>query len=168
MRPVLFSIFWLIAGFAMANDEKNVYGYIEKASLVDKNLYLPAKLDTGAKTASLNATNIVETQIGEKKYLHFTVPTQDGDVLFKSECVGKVNIKIRAFESHFAPSIKKTIKRPVVMMTIKLGNLERLIRVNLTNRKRFIYPLLLGREAINAFNGIVDPNLTYTIKTTVQ
>jgi len=38
------------------------------------------------------------------------------------------------------------------------------IKVNLTNRKRFIYPLLLGRDAIIAFNGAVDPALTFTLK----
>ena len=49
-------------------------------------------------------------------------------------------------------------------MRVKLGSEERVIRVNLTNRKRFIYPLLLGREAIIAFNGIIDPSLKYTLK----
>ncbi len=49
-------------------------------------------------------------------------------------------------------------------MRIKLGNDEKTIRVNLTNRKRFIYPLLLGREAIIAFNGTIDPSLKYTLK----
>ena len=50
MRRFLFILSWsLLAGLAMANNEKIVYGYIEKATLVSNNLTLSAKLDTGAK-----------------------------------------------------------------------------------------------------------------------
>ena len=52
--------------------------------------------------------------------------------------------------------------RPMVMMSIKMGNKTRDIRVNLANRQRFVYPLLLGREAIRAFDGLVDPSRKYT------
>ena len=49
-------------------------------------------------------------------------------------------------------------------MRIRLAEKEQTIRVNLTNRKRFIYPMLLGREAIIAFDGLIDPKLKYTYK----
>lgn len=165
MRRFLFILSWsLLAGLAMANNEKIVYGYIEKATLVSNNLTLSAKLDTGAKSASLNALKIKDTQVNGKPYLTFIVPTKEGDVSFTCEYVGEVKIKIRAAEAQVNPLLKKANKRPVVLMPIKLGNKERIIRVNLTNRKRFIYPLLLGREAIKLFDGIVDPSLTYTFK----
>ncbi len=154
----------LSAGSAMATHEKTVYGFIEKVTLVDKQVTLSAKLDTGAKSASLNAKNITEISIKEKPYLTFIVPTKEGDTSFTCEYVGEVNIKIRAGETATNPLLKKSIQRPVVLMHIKLGQEERVIRVNLTNRKRFIYPLLLGREAIISFNGMVDPSLKYTSK----
>ncbi len=154
----------LLAGRAMANHEKTIYGYIEKATLVGNDLTLSAKLDTGAKSASLNATHITEIDVDGKPYLSFQVPSKEGDILFKCEYVGKVNIKVRSGESHANPLILKSINRPVVLMRIKLGDQEQTIRVNLTNRKRFIYPLLLGREVIIAFNGIIDPSLKYTLK----
>lgn len=148
----------------MANNEKIIYGFIEKATLVEKDLTLSAKLDTGAKSASLNATNITEIEVDGKPYLRFTVPSKEGDIGFKCEHVGEVNIKVRAGEAQINSLLKKSIQRPVVLMRIKLGMKERVIRVNLTNRKRFIYPLLLGREAIIAFDGLVDPGLKYTFK----
>lgn len=158
-------LFWsLLAGYAMANNEKIIYGYIEKATLVDKDLTLSAKLDTGAKSASLNATNIKEMNINDKPYLSFTVPSKEGDILFMCEYLGDVNIKVRAGEAKIDPLLKKSIQRPVVLMRIRLDGKERKIRVNLTNRKRFIYPLLLGREAIIAFDGLIDPSLKYTFK----
>ena len=102
--------------------------------------------------------------INDKPYLSFIVPSKEGDILFKCEYVGKVNIKVRSGEASVSPLLRKSIKRPVVLMRIKIAGSEQMIRVNLTNRKRFIYPLLLGREAIIAFNGIVDPHLKYTLQ----
>lgn len=81
---------------------------------------------------------------------------------FKCEYVGEVRIKVRAGEAQATSLLRKSIQRPVVLMKIRLADKERTIRVNLTNRKRFIYPLLLGREAIKAFDGLIDPSLKYT------
>lgn len=150
----------------MASQEhKNfMYGYIEKAILVDKNLTISAKLDTGAKSASLNATHIKEVEVNGKPYLDFIVPSKEGDIPFRCEYVGKVSIKVRPGEPNIDQLLKKSIRRPVVLMNIQLGDKVRTIRVNLTNRKRFIYPLLLGREAIIAFEGMVDPTMKYTYK----
>lgn len=161
---LLFFIGSLLAGNAMANHEKITFGYIEKATLVDQDLILSAKLDTGAKSASLNASNIKEIKVNGKTYLQFIVPSKEGDIPFKCEYLGEVNIKVRAGEAQINSLIRKSIQRPVVLMRIKLAGQERMIRVNLTNRRRFIYPLLLGREAIIAFNGVIDPNLKYTSK----
>ena len=161
---VVFLFGSLLAGTVMANNEKIIYGYIEKATLVDNNLTLSSKLDTGAKSASLNATNITEIEVDGKPYLSFTVPSKEGDILFKCPYIGEVNIKARAGEMRVSHLLRRSIQRPVVLMKIKLGLKERQIRVNLTNRKRFIYPLLLGREAIIAFDGLVDPHLKYTFK----
>ena len=47
----------LFASGAMAS-EPQIYGLHEKVSLQELDLELPAKLDTGAETASLSAKNI--------------------------------------------------------------------------------------------------------------
>lgn len=145
----------------MAAENKIIYGYVEKATLVDKNIVLSAKLDTGAKSASLNAIDIEEVDQNGVAFLRFTVPTKKGNTVFLAEYIGKVHIKVRAGENIHAK--QSPIKRPVVLMKIRMGSLERTIPVNLTNRKRFIYPLLLGRDAIKAFSGLVDPASTFTL-----
>lgn len=146
----------------MANSAAQVYGYVEKVTLLDKNLILSAKLDTGAKSASLNASNITEIEVKGVPYLRFTVPTKDASYIFECEYVGRVKIKVRAHEANPGLLKSTSMKRPVVLLKIKLGDKTQVIRVNLTNRKRFIYPLLLGRDAIIAFNGAVNPALTFT------
>lgn len=166
MRSIfaLFIFMSLMTGSLMAKSEAQIYGYVEKATLVDKNLTLSAKLDTGAKSASLNATNITEIDVKGVPYIRFTVPTKDGDHIFESEYIGKVKIKVRAGEANPGSLRLTPIKRPVVLLKIQLGDKVRSIQVNLTNRKRFLYPLLLGRDAIIDFDGAVDPALTFTTK----
>ncbi len=162
---VLFISWALLSGPSMAGNAKLIYGFIEKATLVDNDLMLSAKLDTGAKSASLNAKNIAEVAKEGKIYLSFIVPSKEGDIPFLCEYVGDVNIKVRSGEHQ--PNLllrRSSITRPVVLMKIRLGENEKVIRVNLTNRKRFIYPLLLGREAIVAFDGMIDPSLKYTLR----
>jgi hypothetical protein len=160
---IFFIIFCtLLMGSAMS-DTKKTYGYIEKVTLVEQNLTLSAKLDTGAKSASLNATNIKHVDVAGVQYLKFTVPGKDKDTVFQCEYVGRVNIKMRSLEAKISNVLHHSISRPVVLMRVKIGSEERIIRVNLTNRKHFMYPILLGRDAIIAFNGIVDPNSKYNL-----
>lgn len=147
----------------MAASTKIVYGYVEKATLVDKGMVLSAKLDTGAKSASLSAINIKETMQNGKTYLQFTVLGKTERMDFSAEYLGKVRIKVRA-ENQSAENKILPIKRPVVLMTIQIGDKIRKIPVNLTNRKRFNYPLLLGRDAIIAFDGLIDPSHAFLIK----
>jgi hypothetical protein len=153
-----------MTGPHMAANAAKIYGYVEKISFPDKDLTLSAKLDTGAKSASLHATNITEITVKGVPYLRFTVPTKNGDYTFESEYKGRVKIKVRAGENGSEVIPHAPIKRPVVLLNIQLGDEVKTIKVNLTNRKRFIYPLLLGRDAIIAFHGAVDPALTFTVK----
>ncbi|MCC5791191.1 MAG: ATP-dependent zinc protease [Legionellaceae bacterium] len=153
----------LVYGNGMAeSSEKQIYGYVEKVWLKDIDHSVSAKLDTGARSASLSAIDIREIEENDQIWLLFKVPGKNGSVELKRPYVGTVKIKQRSEEKikgHAAHA-----HRPVVLMTMRIGDKERSIKVNLTNRKRFIYPLLLGREAIKEFNGMVDPSLTYTVK----
>lgn len=149
---------------AAAEQEKTIYGYVEKVKLLDNQLSVSAKLDTGALSASLNAIKITEKVINHKQYLKFLVPTKHGNIPFICEYAGRVMIKPRTDESKVHSILKAPIKRPVVKMWMRLDDKEKLIKVNLTNRKSFNYPLLLGRDAIIAFSGIVDPALRFTKK----
>ncbi|MBI2785553.1 MAG: ATP-dependent zinc protease [Legionella longbeachae] len=165
MRTILalFICMSLMTGPLMAN-ETQIYGYVEKVTFPEKNLTLSAKLDTGAKSASLNATHIKEISIKGVPYLRFTVPTKNGDYQFEAEYKGRVKIKVRDGEHGSEIVEHAPIKRPVVLLDLQLGDKIRTIKVNLTNRKRFLYPLLLGRDAIIAFNGAINPALAFTLK----
>ncbi|STX50067.1 secreted protein [Legionella busanensis] len=162
LSTLLILVCIIFSGHTMAGENKIIYGYVEKAILVDKNLPLSAKLDTGAKSASLSAIHIQQVEKNNKIYLSFLIPTKEGDIPFLAEYLGNVKIKVRAGEN--LKSKKEPLNRPVVLVRIRIGDRERAIPVNLANRKRFLYPLLLGRDAIKAFSGLVDPSTTFTIK----
>lgn len=166
MRTILalFIFASLLSGPIMAKNETQIYGYVEKVFFPEKKLTLSAKLDTGAKSASLNATNISEVTIKGVPYLRFTVPSKEGDCQFEAEYKGRVKIKVRDGEHGSEILAHAPIKRPVVLLDVQLGDKVRTIKVNLTNRKRFLYPLLLGRDAIIAFNGAINPALTFTLR----
>lgn len=164
LTPFFFFILSFLTGQVMADNEKIVYGYVEKVTLLGKNLTLSAKLDTGAKSASLNALDIQELDIKGIPYLRFIVPAKMGDVTFECEYIGKVRIKARSGEAA-SPKKPGVLHRPIVLMHLQLGDKVRAIQVNLTNRKQFNYSLLLGRDAIKDFNGIIDPALSFTLKT---
>ena len=163
----LFFTLWFHVSFAHATSEthtpKVIYGYLEHATLVDKDVTLPAKLDTGAKSASLYAKHIRYVDINGKLFLHFMVPMSTGEVPFTCAYAGDVSIKSRSGEIAGVKIKKLSIKRPLVNMRVQLGTETRTIRVNLANRRRFAYPLLLGREALVAFNGLVDASQTFAI-----
>jgi hypothetical protein len=166
MRAMLAVFFtWSLgAGLVMANTETQVYGYVEKVILMDAPVTVSAKLDTGAKSASLNAIDITDIEVKGQPYLRFVVPTKTGNYTLECPYVGRVKIKVRASETNPGHLATEPIRRPVVLLNVRLGDKTRAIRVNLTNRKRFLYPLLLGRDAIMAFNGAVNPALTFTVK----
>lgn len=143
-------------GLSHAVQNKLLFGYVEKVILPEKNLTLSAKLDTGAKSASLSATHIEAFEEKGKTFLKFEVPTKYGHYRFKAELMGEVRIKLRSIEKQKAARAA-SLKRPMIKMRVKLGQQEKEIVFNLTNRKRFNYPVLLGRDALIAFDAIIDP-----------
>lgn len=141
---------------------KTIYGYVEQVTLPSKSLQLQAKLDTGAKTASLHARRIRYVEKDGQSYVKFIVPTAEGEIPFMLPHAGDVSIKARSGEVGGVKIKNPFIRRPYVNMPIQIGSKVRTIKVNLANRKRFSYPVLLGREALVAFDGVVDPSMKNT------
>lgn len=156
-----YSVFFLLCLLSVGAHAQS-FGYVEKVLLANQYL-LKAKLDTGAKSASLNAHNIKLDKEEGTTWVHFKVPTKSGDVSFKEKLVGYVRIKARYGENQLGMS-KKTFKRPLVAMNITLGKQTQPILMNLTNRGNFNYPILLGRDALKAFNATINPQLKFTQK----
>jgi len=122
---------------AVAGD-KVVAGYIEKVTLGQKVLVFKAKLDTGARHSSLNATDI---QMFERKgvsWVRFIVTDSKGKTM---------RMEKKAFRVAGIKTRDETLQeRPVIMLLICLGPVQKEVEVNLVDRSFFNYQVLIGRS----------------------
>jgi hypothetical protein len=134
---------------------RGVYGWVEFAELhLDgQPLKLKAKLDTGARSSSLDATDITPFERDGRRWVRFRVSRSglQETLLMEQPVVRYVRIK-----RHSGPYDR----RPVIHLPLCLGDELRTVEVNLTDRGRFIYPLLLGRKALTRL-AVVDPARTF-------
>ncbi|MEZ9324679.1 ATP-dependent zinc protease [Vibrio cyclitrophicus] len=112
-------------------------GHIEVVEV--NGMKFPAKLDTGADVSSMNALNIKRFKKDGQDMVTFTYQNNQGDKQdFTKPVIDVMRIKAKKGE--------KVNIRPVVEMKIKLGDLEKEVRVNLQDRSRFEYSMILGKN----------------------
>lgn len=142
-------------------DEKTIYGLNEYVRLFGLDLKLAAKLDTGAKTASLSARDIQRFKRDGDTWVRFYLAIDEAHSSPIERPLARIS-KIKRRAGDYDPQEEKTYTaRPVIEMDVCMGNTLRTIEVNLTDRSAFQYPLLVGSEALKRFSALVDPSLKY-------
>ena len=136
--------------------EKQVVGWIEHVTILPQNLKVKAKLDTGARNSSLNAVNLVEFKRGEDTFVRFDLTNWKG----RTETIEAKVIRIAKIKKHKSePQL-----RPVIRIGICLKKTYKEVEVNLVNRSKFNYQMLIGRSfLIDDF--VIDSSKTNTVKT---
>jgi hypothetical protein len=134
---------------------RRIVGWLERVKICPENLSLRAKMDTGAKTSSLNASNIKEFKRQGQKWIRFNVVDRRG----KTKTVEKKLSKFVKIKEHNT----EAVERPAVQLGICVGNIYKEVEVNLTDRSVFNYPMLIGRNFLKG-TFIVDPSAIFTIK----
>ena len=143
--------------------DKTVYGLNEYARLVDIDLEVAAKLDTGAKTASLSARDIKRFKRNGESWVRFYLAIDAAHSHPIERPLARVS-KIKRRAGDYNPDEGKAYtSRPVIALNICMGTALRSIEVNLTDRSAFQYPLLIGSEALKRFDALVDPSLKYAV-----
>ena len=150
----------LFTNFCQAAD-KTVYGLNEYADLAGIDLQVAAKLDTGAKTASLSARDIKRFKRDGESWVRFYLAIDDAHEHPIERPLARLS-KIKRRAGDVDPDDeKKYTSRPVISLEVCMGKVSRTIEVNLTDRSAFQYPLLIGADALRHFNALVDPSLKY-------
>ncbi len=152
--PLLTAFLGLLAAPApAAAGERDLFGWVERVVLVEAGFELKAKLDTGAETSSLDAVDIRRFRRGGESWVRFTVedPDSGDEVRLERPLLRRVRIKRHEGESQ---------RRPVVELTVCIGEHERRLEFSLIDRSEFIYPVLLGRSALAGI-AVVDPDETF-------
>jgi hypothetical protein len=155
-RAVVVLALLLVPGMATAAEsagEPQRYGWIEKVRIEPGSLELKAKLDTGARTSSLNALDAEVVEKDGRKWVRFGESGPDGERALLDRPVTRwVRIKRHGSESQ---------QRPVVPVGVCLNGIYRVVEVSLTDRSEFNYQILLGRNFL-AGVAFVDSSETFT------
>jgi len=159
MRPWFSLLFCVIgvlgsAGVAMS-ETKQMVGWAEKVRIFPGNLVLLAKMDTGADNSSLHVPDFTLFERNGKTWVRFEVTAHSGETATLERQV----IRTAKIKRHTGPRQE----RPVVLLDICLGNIVREAEVNLVDRARFKFPMLIGRSFMGD-RMAVDPSLQYTVE----
>ena len=118
---------------------KQIIGEVEPVTIRKAGLTLPARIDTGATTSSLDARDIQRFERDGKKWVRFTLldrRTKKEDKV-ESRLTRTVEITRHGTDPQY---------RPVVKLKAILGKAELYREFSLTNRSAFTYPVLIGRN----------------------
>lgn len=130
---------------------KTVIGRIENISLDSTGFDLKARIDTGAKTCSMHAENIVEKTVDGKTYIQFTSEnTKRKKQTFYKEVIK--NQRVRSSNGEVSD-------RYVIKMAVEMGGRIHEVSVNLNDREDLRYNFLVGRNLLMG-DYIVDVSQT--------
>ncbi len=129
-------VFFLAPGMTNA-EEKITIGLVEDVILLPWGVNLPARIDTGAATSSLDARELT---------------IQDNMADFKlPDKYGGVQMRLPIIDWRFVRSAEGRERRPIVEMDLCIGPKKLRIRVNLNDRSMVKYPLIIGRNALKEY-----------------
>ncbi|NJN31742.1 MAG: ATP-dependent zinc protease [Synechococcales cyanobacterium RM1_1_8] len=116
---------------------------------------IKAKVDTGARSSALHATNLKSFRQDGKSMVRFEVyPIQHsraGLVIVETELIDERSVR---------SSSGKAQIRPVIRTALSLGRKRWPIELTLTNRDAMGFRMLIGRQAIRK-RFVVDPGRSY-------
>ncbi len=125
-----------------------IIGEVEPVTLVEAKMTLPARIDTGATTSSLDAADITRMERDGKPWVRFTVSDRKTKKTHTFEARIKRVVEIKRHGTD--PQ-----KRLSVNLKIKLGGKNITEEFTLADRSSFEYPILVGRNLLkNTF--VVD------------
>ncbi|NHI00740.1 hypothetical protein OJHNALOF_01764 [Oceanimonas sp. MB9] len=130
-------------------DEKWLLGRVEWLWLPALEESVKARIDSGAKTSSLSATEIEEFEREGEPWIRFNFHHERHSARLKVPLSRYV--KIRQANS------KKADRRPVVVLPVQVGGLVKEVEFTLKDRTRMLYPVLLGREFMSD-DVLIDPS----------
>jgi hypothetical protein len=139
---------------------KLILGWLETTHILGSDMRIKVKLDPGAKTSSLQATNIERFERDGNPWVRFDFHDEDVDTEKKHalRLEGPL-VRDAVVKRHGAPSVT----RPVVTQVICLYNQLYRTEFTLADRGNFNYTMLLGRSFLSRV-AIVDSSATFLSK----
>jgi hypothetical protein len=134
---------------------KEVVGWVEKVIIYPGELVVKAKIDSGAKTSSLNCKCYNFFERDGKEWVKFTVVNFEGETTELEKPV----VRIAKIKRHYGDKQE----RPVVKLGLCLANTYKETEFTLIDRSGLNYQVLVGRQFLeDAF--LIDPGESFTRK----
>lgn len=132
-----------------------IIGAVEPIYLKDMNSVFYARVDTGATTSSLDATEITRFERDGEDWVSFVVTNAQTKETkkFEKKVARKISIKRQSGNNE---------SRVSVNMEIKFGNQQLVKEFTLVHREDFNYQVLIGRNILNGL-AVVDVATSNTL-----
>jgi len=135
-----------------------VVGWVEQAMILPENVPVTIKMDTGALTSSMDAQALRRFDRNGKPWVSYDVQAKD-------------RLSGRMTRLHFERPVLRNVRlrgaggqdrRPVVSMTLCIGDRIYEEEFSLRDRSDMNYPVLIGRRTLEHL-GLVDVTRTFTV-----
>lgn len=139
-----------------------IVGWRERIALPSLRIHqIKAKIDTGARTSVIHASDIKIFNVESKQMAQFKVHYSQGNIsqtiIAASELIDERKVK---------NSGGKEELRPVIKTLVELGAVSWEIELTLTDRELMGFRMLLGRQALKN-RVLVDPGKSFLLETKV-
>jgi hypothetical protein len=134
---------------------KEIIGAIEWLYMDPPGQHFRARVDSGAETSSLSASDVVEFERDGDDWVRFTFTHDNTDESVDFELPIKRTVLIRQ------PGVDEPERRFVIELDIRLGDQLQTTEFTLTDRSNMTYPVLLGRAFLMDLY-VVDVSQSYT------
>jgi len=134
-----------------------ISGWLEKVTFPGHDFQVKAKLDTGAKTSSIHADEIVQFERDRDPWVGFTLVLKDTrnrvhQLIMEEPLQREVVIKNHDGNHDI---------RPIVTLEICFNGYLHQADFTLVDRRQFHYPVLLGRRFLSEI-AVVDSSKSFT------
>lgn len=127
-----------------------IIGETEAIYLQDFTVPFEARIDTGAMTSSIDARDVRTFERDGRKWVSFRICAHSGGESKDYELPVARTVRIKRHGG-------KSLERISVMLTFRMGHLTLEREFTLTDRSKFEYPVLIGRNILNGI-AAVDPS----------
>jgi len=134
---------------------KEIIGAVEWLYMDPPGRHFRARVDSGAETSSLSATEITEFERDGEDWVRFSILDDDTDESVDLELPIKRTALVRQ------ASGDELLRRFVIEVEVRLGNQLQTTEFMLSNRSNWSHPILLGRAFLMDLY-VVDVSRTYT------
>jgi hypothetical protein len=121
---------------------KLMVGQLEQVWMQNLQLALPARIDTGAETASLDARNIELFERNGRRWVRFEIlHPESGDAI-------QMERKLKRMVAIVQSNTAESERRPVIKLGVTIGHISQTAEFTLSDRSHLDYQLLIGRNIL--------------------